>query len=98
MMFNWFSVSESERFGRELAAFILSELKGSLGQRDAKFAAKAAKTLQRASVKVTQFGARERMNFYKRAKLANAFLWTLKDSGCPEEYANELTDWLTKRL
>ncbi len=98
MIFNWFSASESERFGRELAAFILSEVKSSLGKRDAKFAAKAAKTLQRAETKVTQFQARERMNFYKRAKLANSFLWSLKDAGCPDEYANELTDWLTKRL
>lgn len=98
MIFNWFSVSRSEQFGRELAAFILSEVKGSLGKRDAQFAAKAAKTLQRAGQRVQQFEARERMNFYKRAKLANAFLWSLKDSGCPEEYANELTDWLTKRL
>ena len=26
------------------------------------------------------------------------FLWTLKDAGCPEDYANQLTDWLTLRL
>lgn len=98
MVFKWFAVAESERFGRELATFILSELTGSLDKRDAKFAVKADKVLKQAAVRVQQFESREGMNFYKKAKLANAFLWTLKDGGCPEEYTNELTDWLTVQL
>ena len=98
MIFNWFSSAESKRFGRELAGFILAEMKGSLNKRDAKFAAKAEKTLQRAATKIREFESRERMNVYKRAKLANAFLWTLKDAGCPDDYANELTEWVTVRL
>jgi hypothetical protein len=98
MVFKWFAVAESERFGKELATFILSELKGSLDKRDAKFAARAEKVLVRADQRVQAFKARERLNFYKKAKLANVFLWTLKDAGCPEGYANELTDWLTVRL
>jgi len=98
MVFKWFSVAESERFGRELATFILAALTGSLEKRDAKFAVKADKVLKQAAMRVQQFESREKMNFYKKAKLANTFLWTLKDGGCPEEYANELTDWLTVQL
>jgi hypothetical protein len=98
MVLKWFTAADSERFGKELAQFILSELDGSLLKRDAKFAARAGKTLNRAAAKVQEFEARETMNFYKKSKLANAFLWALKDAGCPEEYANELTDWLTVRL
>src|SRR5262245_12494296 len=98
MIFKWFSVAETQSFGKELAAFIMSELKGSLDKRDPKFAAKADKTLQRAATKVRDFKSREAMNFYKKAKLANAFLWALKDAGCPNDYANQLTDWLTMRL
>jgi hypothetical protein len=98
MIFKWFAAAETERFARELAAFILSELHGSLDKRDAKFAVKAEKTLRRAAAKLQEFKDRDAMNFYKRAKLANAFLWSLKDGGCPEAYANELTDWLTLRL
>jgi hypothetical protein len=98
MVLKWFSAAETESFGKELAAFIVSELKGSLHKRDAKFGAKADKTLQRAAAKVQEFKAREPMNFYKKAKLANAFLWGLKDAGCPEDYANQLTDWLTVHL
>ena len=97
-MFRWFSTTESVRFGQELATFVLSELSGSVGKADAKFTAKAEKALLRADQRVAEFRARERMNFFKKAKLANAFLWTLKDHGCSPEYANQLTDWLSLRL
>lgn len=98
MMLKWFATADIESFGKELASFILSELKGSVHKRDAKFAGKAEKVLAQAGQRVAEFRAREPMNFYKKAKLANAFLWALKDAGCPEVYANELTDWLTMRL
>jgi hypothetical protein len=98
MLFKWFSTAESDRFGKELAAFILSQLEGSLQKRDAKFARNAARALENAAKRVQAFRVRERMNFFKKARLANSFLWALKDGGCPDEYANELTDWLTVRL
>jgi hypothetical protein len=97
-MFNWFATANAERFGKELAAFILSELELAVHKRDAKFAARADKVLIRAAQQIMVFRSRERLNFYKRAKLANAFLWTLKDGKCEEGYANQLTDWLTLRL
>jgi hypothetical protein len=98
MIFSWFSTSASVRFGRELATFVLAELSASTAKKDAKFTAKAEKALVRADRRVREFKDGERMNFYKKAKLANAFLWTLKDAGCSQEYANQLTDWLSVRL
>jgi hypothetical protein len=97
-MFTWFSSSESVRFGKELATFVLSEVAASAGKADAKFTAKAEKALQRADQRLQDFKRGERMNVYKKAKLANAFLWTLKDRGCSEEYADRLTEWLSVRL
>jgi hypothetical protein len=97
-MFSWFSSSESVRFGKDLAGFVLGELSGSMAKADAKFTAKAEKALVRADQRVQEFKDRERLNVYKKAKLANAFLWTLRDSGCSDEYANQLTDWLSVRL
>jgi hypothetical protein len=98
MVLQWFATAECQRFGQELAAFMLAELSGSLAKRDAKFKVKAEKALAKAARKVIDFKARERMNPYKKAKLANAFLWGLKDGGCAEDYADELTEWLTLRL
>lgn len=97
-MFNWFSSSESVRFGKELAGFVLGELAGISAKGDTKFTAKAEKLLVRADQRVQEFRARERLNVYKKAKLANAFLWALRDAGCSPEYANQLTDWLSVRL
>jgi len=97
-MFSWFSSSESVRFGHELATFVLAELSGSARKGDAKFTAKAEKALVRADQRVREFKARERLNVYKKGKLANAFLWKLRDSGCSQDYANQLTDWLSVRL
>lgn len=98
MIFSWFSSSASVRFGNELAGFVLAELSGSAGKHETKFSAKAEKALIRADQRVRDFKARERLNVYKKAKLANAFLWTLKDRGCSEEYAGQLTEWLSHRL
>jgi hypothetical protein len=97
-MFSWFSSAESQRFGKELAIFVLSELASSSEKRSDKFTAKAEKVLVRADQRVRDFKTRERLNVYKKAKLANAFLWSLKDNGCSPEYADQLTDWLSMRL
>lgn len=97
-MFSWFSTSESERFGKELATLVLSELAASAAKSDAKFNAKAEKTLLRGHQRLQDFKLREKLNVYKKAKLANAFLWTLKDKGCDDKLANQLTEWLSVRL
>jgi hypothetical protein len=98
-MLKWLDASASVRFGQELARELLSTLSTTAATvRDAKFAAKAEKALIKADVKVREFRRANPMNFYKRSRLANTFLWTLKDGGCPPDYAQELTEWLTFRL
>jgi hypothetical protein len=97
-MMDWFNTRRSVAFGQEIAKEILGTLQASAGKRDHRFEKKAEKALVRIDTQVHRFCATERMNFYKRSKLANTFLWALKDGGCPEDYARELTDWLTRRL
>jgi hypothetical protein len=98
MKIKWLDATEASRFGSELAGSILDELSGTLQKRDAKFTAKAGKVLVKAARRIEQFKTRESLNFYKKSKLANSFLWTLKDRGCPQAYTEELTQWLTVRL
>jgi hypothetical protein len=98
MILDWFLAGEAKRFGTDLARFLLQELSTTTHKTDAKFAVKAEKVLIQADRRVRQFTARERMNVYKKGKLANAFLWTLKDGGCPADYAKQLTEWLSFRL
>jgi hypothetical protein len=97
-MFDWFATSRVQAFGKELAAQVLRDLGSFAGKREGKFAAHTEKLLVRADQRVREFTASERMNFYKKAKLASTFLWALKDAGCPPDYAQQLTEWLTFRL
>jgi hypothetical protein len=96
--FTWFDSAQAQDFARELAAFMVAELAGKRDARDAKFSAKAEKTLAKAARRLQDFKARHPLNFYTRSKLANAFLWALKDAGLPPAYADELAEWLTLRL
>lgn len=59
---------------------------------------KAQKTLTKADRLVQKFKLENKLNFYQRSQLANAFLWSLRDAGCPEAYANQLTDWLLMQM
>ena len=99
-MFQWFSSTESVRFGKELADFVLGELAATSTRTsdEAKFAAKAERVLIRADQRLQDFKSRERLNVYKKAKLANSFLWTLRDKQCSPEYADQLTSWLNTRM
>lgn len=98
MSINWLTGADEKAFARELAAFFLAELRGALDKRDAKFKARAEKVMVQAARRLQDFKKTHRLNFWTRSRLANAFLWTLRDGGCPPDYADELTEWLTLRL
>lgn len=98
MPLNWFGTAAARAFAHELAQFVLAELKGVTAKRDAKFTAKAEKVMVQAARRLQDFKRAQSLNFFSRASLANAFLWSLKDGGCPPDYADELTEWLTLRL
>jgi hypothetical protein len=96
-LFGWFRTGPAEKFGKELGAFMVQELPElkSLAGKDRK---RADKTMEKAARRIDEFRAANRPGVLQKAKLANAFLWTLKDAGWPEEAANQMTDWLTMRL
>jgi hypothetical protein len=98
VIFNWFNTKEVREFGGSLAQFIMDEMPADARVKNTKFAAKAGKTLQKAARRLQDFKASHKLNPYKRAKLANGFLWGLRDAQCPTAYADELTEWLTLRL
>lgn len=101
MIFQSLNAGPAKEFGQQLAMFLMAELAAagsSTRAREAKFSAKAEKALNKAGVRIQAFKAEHPLNFYKRSQLANAFLWALKDAGCDEGYANQLTEWVTVRL
>ncbi|MBE7367423.1 hypothetical protein [Ramlibacter pallidus] len=97
-IFSWFRVGEAEAFGRELAAFMVQEHRGELDALNVKQTKRATKVMVKATRKIQEFRATHRLNVYQKSKLANAFLWQLKDGGWPPEYAEQVTEWLTLQL
>ncbi|WP_280190038.1 hypothetical protein [Delftia sp. PS-11] len=97
-MLSFFKTSHVKKFGKELASVIMKDLNSSQMKKDSKFMEKAQKTLTKADRLVQKFKLENKLNFYQRSQLANAFLWSLRDAGCPEAYANQLTDWLLMQM
>ena len=97
-MFDWFRTRECKQFGQELAADLLATLGRKTGMKEAKFKALVEGELVRTDTRVQEFRRTHRLNFYKKSVLANTFLWKLKDAGISEDYAGELTHWLSVRL
>ena len=98
-LFRWFDSSEAEAFARELAAFMVEDLRGeNLDSLQGKSRKRAERTMLKAGRRIQDFRAKRRLNFYTKSKAANAFLWQLKEAGWPPAYATQMTEWLTLRL
>lgn len=90
-MFSWFDSSEAERFGSELAEFYDEKVRAAGKTDERKNAVRQQKLIAQMLLKAQQFKALHRLNFYKKAKLGNAFNWRLRDMGHDAELAELLT-------
>lgn len=94
MIFNWFDAREEVAFGARLAEFFDTELTALEGKSGRKQDDKRHKLVVRVMQQAKQFRATRKINPYKKAKLANAFKWRLKDLG----HDSALIDQLTKDI
>lgn len=99
MMLGWFDAREASRFGAELAGWYAAQLpREATSLSDKKFAARSESAMKQMARRVDEFKQRQTLNVYKRAKLANAFKWSLRDVGYDTAYIDRLTEWLVARL
>lgn len=98
MWWKAFSSGETQAFARRVAEQILHDLDGARQHTDRQFKVRADKALARAERDIRTFKAQHRVNWFQRARAANAFLWTLRDGGCPPDYADELARWFVLRV
>jgi len=98
MMFSWFDAKEEQHFGTTLARFYIERVPFESPFSKNKFATKTQETLKKLDLQVQQFKKDRRLNVYKKAKLGNAFKWSLRDAGYDVDYVNELTEWLMLRV
>ncbi len=98
MPFGWFDASAATEFGTELAGFFAERMPVDTQKNEKKFATKTRELLTKLGLRINQFKASNKLNFYTKAKLANSFKWTLKDAGYDAKYVDDLTEWLVKQL
>lgn len=97
-LFSWFDTREASAFGVTLAQRVLRDLPPDIRTEEKRFAKRAEKSLLGASRELQAFKQTHPLNTLQKAKLGNAFLWTLREAGYDEDYAAQVTHWLTLQL
>lgn len=98
MIPGWFDARTAAAFGAELARFFIAKVPADSRLTDRKFEAKAKAALTQIGRQAADFKRSHGLNFYKKARLGNAFKWALKDAGYDPAYIDKLTDWLVLQL
>lgn len=90
-MLNWFDAAEAVAFGNTLADSYDAGWRELDGKAAHKQEDRRRKLVAHVLEQARQFGATHRLNFYKKAKLGNAFRWRLADLGHDKEVIEVMT-------
>ena len=89
MVLGWFDTRAVVAFANATAREIQTALPPTEESRRVR-ADKRMKRLERVINKTKAFGKENKLNFYKRAQLANTLKWSLKEAGYPDEFIRDL--------
>lgn len=96
-MFGWFDAKDAQKFGIFLAEFFAERVPlDGQGKKDKSIGQKQ-KVLEKMFLKLRLFKIENKMNFYKKAKLCNAFKWKLLEANYDPEFVDELTKMLARQ-
>jgi hypothetical protein len=98
MIFGWFDARAAKAFGSDLARSFIARVPAEARLSERKFEAKAKSALTQLERGIADFRREHRLNVYQKAKLGNAFKWTLKDAGYDAAYVDKLTDLVMLEL
>lgn len=92
--------SRETGFARELVAALSKELPAGLMEtrRKALSVNKITRQLERTYQRAVAYQAEHRIGFIRRAALANAFRWELKENGFPDDFIDVATEGLVVEL
>jgi tetratricopeptide (TPR) repeat protein len=94
MILAWFNGSEAAEIGASLADEFAPRTSSAQGSAPGRPSRSMEQLLQRADSELRPL----QLNFYKKAKLANAFKWRLIENGVPREIADDVTQALVLHL
>jgi hypothetical protein len=98
MKIEWFDATEAVRFGDSLAEFFIKRIPLASGKNKPKGLDKQFGVVDKMLVQVEQFKARNKLNVYKKAKLAGAFKEKLVGAGYDPKLVDEVTLGIVKAL
>ncbi len=98
MTLAWFDAAAAQDFGKSLAKSFIDRLSPAEKASSKKFEGKAKEALAKMAQQIATFRSSSKLNFYKKAKLGNAFKWALREAGYDQAYTDELTEWLMLQL
>ena len=93
-MFKWLSAKNSEAFGLELAKLVKEFIPNEPKLTESKRKSKENYAKQKMLKRIREFKQDEILNFYKIAKMLNAFKWDLKDAGFDQELSGRFASWI----
>lgn len=98
MVMSWFDATQAKAFGVSLARYFIEKMPLESTDKQGRHAARTQQTLAKMQQQVEAFRQQHKPNLYKKARLGNAFKWTLGEAGYDSAYVDELTRWLMLRL
>jgi hypothetical protein len=98
MKIEWFDAAEAERFGDLLADFFVERIPLSSDKKKSKGLEKHFDVVDKMFLQIEQFKKNNRLNVYKKAKLAGAFKAKLGAAGYDSKLVDEVTLGIMKVL
>jgi hypothetical protein len=98
MVLGWFNTRAVEDFAARMAREIQQSMPPSDEAPGKKEAGKRAKKIERIATQAKAFSRDHRLNFYKKAKLANTLKWSLKEAGYSDVFVREMVGLILVNL
>ena len=98
MLPSWLDGRTATEYGKQIANDIQRLMPVEKGAKGTKDPAKRMQKLMRVVERVSAESARQRFNFYQRAKFANALRWSLKDNGYAPDFIQEIVALILARM
>jgi len=98
MLPSWLDGRTATEYGKQIANDIQRLMPVEKGAKGTKDPAKRMQKLMRVVERVSAESARQRFNFYQKAKFANALRWSLKDTGYAPDFIQEIVALILARM
>jgi hypothetical protein len=98
MLLRWLDTRPAVAFANTTAAEIRKLIPPSELQPTRKEVGKRMKKLERVVLSARDFSAANKLNFYKKARLANTLRWNLEEAGYSADFVREVTGLVVVNL